>query len=110
MKLRRRARRTLISLSITLPVIAVIGVFVMLLWNALIPDLFGGPTISYLQAVGVLLLSHLLFQASPIHGLRVWRRAHRRRRWRQRLASMSPEEFAAFRGELGIQGSDDRQP
>ena len=31
MKLRRRARRTLIGLSIALPVIAVIGVFVMLL-------------------------------------------------------------------------------
>lgn len=109
MKLRRRARRTLIGLSITLPVIAVVGVFVMLLWNVLVPDLFGGPTLSYLQAVGVLLLSHLLFRGSPLHGLRVWRRARRRQRWKQRLASLTPEEFAAFRGELGIQGSDDRQ-
>ena len=110
MKLRRRARRTVIGLAIALPVIAVIGVFVMLLWNALIPDLFDGPRLSYLQSVGVLLLSNLLFRGSPLHGLRVWRRAHRRRRWKQRLASMSPEEFAAFRGELGIQGSDDRTP
>ena len=110
MKLRRRARRTIIGLSIALPVIAVIGVFVMLLWNALIPDLFNGPRLSWLQAVGVLLLSHILFRISPLHGLRVWRRARRRQRWKQRLAAMTPEEFAAFRGELGIQGSDDRQP
>ena len=110
MKLRRRARRTLIGISIALPIIAVTGVFVMLLWNLLIPELFGGPGLSYLQAVGILLLSHLLFKGSPLYGLRVWRRAHRRRRWRQRLAAMTPEEFAAFRGELGLQASDDRQP
>lgn len=109
MKLRRRARRTLIGLSIALPVIAAIGAMVMLLWNLLIPELFGGPTLSYLQAVGVLLLSHLLFRGSPLHGLRVLRRARRRQRFKQRLASMTPEELAAFRGELGIQGSDDRQ-
>ena len=109
MKLRRRARRTLIGLAIALPIIAVTGAIVMLLWNLLIPDLFAGPNISWLQAVGVLLLSHLLLKGSPFYGLRVWRRAHRRRRWRQRLAEMSPEEFAAFRGELGIQGQDDRR-
>lgn len=108
MKLRRRTRRTLIGMAIALPIIAVIGVLVMLLWNLLIPDLFGGPTLSWLQAVGILVLSHLLFKGSPFYGLRVWRRAHRRRRWKQRLASMSPEEFAAFRGELGISASDDR--
>ena len=109
MNLRRRTRRTIVRLSIVLPVIAVAGLLVMLLWNALLPDLFGAPTLTYLQAVGILLLSHLLLSSSPLYSLRVLRRANRRRRWKQRLASMSPEEFAAFRGELGIQGPDERQ-
>ena len=33
----------------------------MSLWNALIPDLFHGPIISYWQAIGLLLLSKIFF-------------------------------------------------
>tara|TARA_B100000131_G_scaffold285099_1_gene294145 strand:+ start:259 stop:531 length:273 start_codon:yes stop_codon:yes gene_type:complete len=33
----------------------------MLLWNWLMPDLFGLPTINLLQAVGLGALSHILF-------------------------------------------------
>ena len=106
MKLRRRTKRAIYGLSIVLLTIAVVGLFVMLLWNALIPDLFDGPTLSYWQAVGILLLSHLLLRGTPLYGLRAWRRAKRRRRWKKRLASMSAEERAAFCGELGIKQLD----
>ena len=41
--------------------VIVVGVVVMLLWNALMPALFGLPTIGYWQAVGLLILSKLLF-------------------------------------------------
>ncbi len=34
---------------------------VMLLWNALIPSIIGWNTITYLQALGILVLSRLLF-------------------------------------------------
>ena len=34
---------------------------VMWLWNWLVPDLFGGPVITYLQTLGLLLLSKILF-------------------------------------------------
>ena len=37
------------------------GLAVMLLWNWLTPSLFGWNDISYLQALGLLVLSHLLF-------------------------------------------------
>ena len=39
-----------------------LGVIVMSLWNALIPDLFHGPVLSFWQAVGLLLLSHILLR------------------------------------------------
>jgi len=40
---------------------AVFAVAVMLLWNALLPEIFALPQISYLQAVGLLILARLLF-------------------------------------------------
>ncbi len=77
-----------------------IGFIVMLLWNALIPDLFRGPTLSYWQAVGLLLLSHIL-----LRGWGRWRYANgwRADRWRHRfgakLAAMTPEEREKFKEE-----------
>jgi hypothetical protein len=38
----------------------IMGLFVMLLWNALVPMLFHGPIIDYWQAAGLFLLSRLL--------------------------------------------------
>jgi len=40
---------------------AVFAVAVMLLWNILLPQIFALPQISYLQAVGLLILARLLF-------------------------------------------------
>jgi len=40
---------------------AVFAVAVMLLWNALLPEIFALPQISYLQAAGLLILARLLF-------------------------------------------------
>lgn len=50
-------------LFILIPValFAVIGIIVMLLWNYLMPVLFGLKTITYLQALGLFLLSKILF-------------------------------------------------
>lgn len=41
--------------------IAVISLVLMLLWNSLLPLLFGIKEIDYLQAVGLLILSKILF-------------------------------------------------
>jgi len=77
-----------------------LGFIVMALWNALIPALFKGPAVTFWQAVGLLLLSHIL--------LRGWGRGHhsngwRRDRWKQRfeekLAAMAPEEREKFKAE-----------
>ncbi len=81
-----------IPLFIALAVFGV-GWIVMLLWNALIPDLFHGPVISYWQAVGLFVLSKILIVG---HGGKRGGRWKHDRYWKQRfaerMASMTPEE------------------
>jgi hypothetical protein len=49
------------GIGIMLAACAVFGAVVMLLWNALMPQIFAFPQISYLQAAGLLILARLLF-------------------------------------------------
>ncbi|MBI3903989.1 MAG: hypothetical protein HY306_13775 [Nitrosomonadales bacterium] len=81
--------------------IAALGWVVMALWNWLIPTLFdGGRQIDYVQAMGVLLLSKILFG-----GFRGGHKCHER--WHQhRLEKMTPEEREKFQsGMRGCCGS-----
>ncbi|MCB0832983.1 MAG: hypothetical protein KDC45_05940 [Bacteroidetes bacterium] len=77
-----------------------LGWLVMSLWNNLVPELFAGPVIGFWQAVGLLLLSHILFR-----GWSPWRMGHgwRHERWRkkleEKLAAMTPEEREKFKAE-----------
>ena len=102
MKSKRIAKRVAINVFFFVTLIAILGVLVMLLWNTLVPQLFNGPTLSYWQAVGVLLLSHILLRGTPFYGMRARRNARRRRRMRAKLAAMTAEERAAVNDELGI--------
>jgi len=52
---------------------AVLGLAVMLLWNALMPQIFALPQIGYWQAVGLLVLGRLLFGGIGGGG---WRHHH----------------------------------
>ena len=74
--------------------VAVLGLVVMLLWNAIVPGVFAGVrTLDYRQALGILVLSRILFG-----GFRSGR-GMRGRRW-QHLKHLTPEERARFqRGE-----------
>ena len=49
------------GLVLVLIAICVLSIPLMLLWNWLMPYLFGLPTINLLQAVGLGALSHILF-------------------------------------------------
>ncbi|MDR2718757.1 MAG: hypothetical protein LBB89_11960 [Treponema sp.] len=51
----------LAGIGIMLVTCAVFGAAVMLLWNALMPQIFAFPQISYLQAAGLLILTRILF-------------------------------------------------
>ena len=69
---------------------AVFGFLVESLWNVLIPPIFGWHTITFWQALGLLLLSKILFGGFHRHG----GRDHGR--WKQRMKDrweqMTPEE------------------
>ena len=76
--------------------VAALGWVVMALWNWLMPALFSGAhEISYLQAIGLLLLSKILFGGFRGHGCHG--------RWqRNRLEQMTPEEREKF--QAGLRG------
>lgn len=78
--------------------IAVAGLAVMALWNWLVPALFGLKQIGFLQALGLLVLTRLLFGGlRGRHGMHgPWRR-HLEERWMQ----MTPEEREKFHAGLG---------
>lgn len=77
--------------------LAVLGAAVMLLWNALVPELFGWRAVDYPQALGMLVLCRILFGA--------WRGGHGghlhwRARMLERWETMSEEEREQFRAAL----------
>ncbi len=73
--------------------IAALGLLVMLLWNWLMPELFvGARQIGYFQALGILLLSKILFGGCHAHGR--WK--ERRQHWE----SMTPEEREQLKGHF----------
>lgn len=73
-------------LLLGLAFVAALGAVVMLLWNALVPDLFGGPVIGFWQAAGLLVLCRILLGGFGGSG-------GPRGRWHQ----MTPEERERFR-------------
>jgi hypothetical protein len=72
----------------------VFGFVVMSLWNWLMPALFGLRTINFWQALGIVILSKILFGGIHRHGGpgMYWRR-----RMMERWEQMTPEEREKFR-------------
>ncbi len=91
-----RGRRFWIKRAIFIPMAVAAGIFVfgslvMLLWNAILPPVLGISTITFWQALGILVLSKILFGGfrgghghSKYHG--EWND------WRGKWMQMSPEE------------------
>ncbi|XBS71978.1 hypothetical protein ABK905_21565 [Acerihabitans sp. KWT182] len=81
-------------------VVAIVAVttLVMLLWNALLPAIFGVKSIGFFQALGLLILSKILFggffRGHGMFGRRGWE-------LRERWMSMSAEEREAFLKQRG---------
>lgn len=75
--------------------IALLGWVVMLLWNCLMPALFSGvQEVGYFQALGLLLLSKILF--GGFHGGGHGRCKERQQRWER----MTPEEREQLKGHF----------
>ena len=77
--------------------IALAGLVVMGLWNWLAPDLFGWRPVSFVQALGLLVLCRVLIGGfRGRHGAHL----HWRARLAERLEAMTPEEREKFRAGL----------
>jgi len=89
--------------------VAVLGYVVMSLWNWLTPPLFGWHVIGFWQAIGILLLSKILFG-----GFRGGPGGHWRHRMKERWEHMTPEEREKFRegmrGRCGSFGAPAAEP
>lgn len=70
--------------------IVLFGTATLLLWNWLVPELFNGPVITFTQAIGLLLLTKILFWSVGKGGHH--HRGHRMPYWKKRWESMTPED------------------
>ena len=85
--------------------ITLFGFITMHLWNWLVPELFHGPIISFCQAIGLVVLSKILF--GGFHrgwgGRRHW--GHNPKHWKQlmkaHIAGMTPEQKEKFKNKCG---------
>lgn len=87
--------------------VTIFGFVVMLLWNWLMPALFGWRPIGFWQAIGILVLSKILF--GGFHGHH-GRHMHWRHRMMERWEQMTPEEREKLRQSMrGYCGSQEPQ-
>ena len=77
--------------------VAIGGEIVLQLWNWLMPLLFGWRSITFWQALGILLLCRILFGGFGFHG---GGRSNMRRRMEERCEQMTPEERERFRERM----------
>jgi hypothetical protein len=94
-----RARRAVKIAALAIVAATLLGFVVMSLWNWLAPAVFGFHEIGFLQALGILLLSKILF--GGFRGPRGYG-GHWRRRMNARWEQMTPEQREKFR--QGVRG------
>lgn len=70
---------------------------VMWLWNAILPEVTGVASVTYWQAMGILVLSKILF--GGFHGFRK-HRDYKRRHFYHKMKNMSPEEREKLKEKL----------
>jgi hypothetical protein len=92
------ARKILMGIVIGSAAVMLIGFIVMNLWNAILPAVIHVSAITFWQAVGLLLLSKILFG-----GFRGGWGGGRRRQWKEQMSDkwkqMTPEERDQFKQE-----------
>jgi Ca2+/H+ antiporter, TMEM165/GDT1 family len=92
------ARKILMGIVLAAAAVLLFGLIVMNLWNAILPAVIHVSAITFWQAVGLLLLSKILFG-----GFRGGWGGGRGRQWKERMndkwQKMSPEERDQFKQE-----------
>ena len=75
------------------------GLVTMLLWNWLVPVIFNGPEIRFWEALGLLLLTRILFGTWGRGGCRSGGHSWKHR-YAEKLAAMSPEARERFKSRM----------
>ena len=83
-------------LFLGLAIIAGCGVVVLLLWNALVPSIFGWKTINFWEAIGLFALCRILFGSFGGSWLFSVNRGYPRNPIREKWERMSNEEREKF--------------
>lgn len=94
---RMRSRKRFFFLPLFILCIIVLGFIVRWLWNALLPEIIGAKPLSFWQALGLLVLSRILFGRFDFR--RGGERHQFKRDVRERFRHMSDEEKRKFREE-----------
>ncbi len=78
--------------------VALLGTVTMGLWNWLVPKMFTGPSITFWEALGLFLLSKILFGGFGKGG------NHRggpwKNYWKEKWSGMTPEEREVFKKKM----------
>lgn len=91
-------KKGIMFLFIFIAAVLVFGLVVMGLWNSIFPAVLGVKAITFVQALGILVLSKILFGSFGGGGRR-WRGGPAwREKMKQRWDNMTPEEREKFKG------------
>jgi Ca2+/H+ antiporter, TMEM165/GDT1 family len=91
-------KKGVIFLFIFIAAVLVFGLVVMGLWNAILPAVLGVKAITFIQALGILLLSKILFGSFSGGGRRWSGGLAWREKMKQRWDNMTPDEREKFKG------------
>jgi len=91
-------KKVLVIITCVAAAVLVFGYVVMSLWNNILVDVVNVKTIGFGQALGILLLSKILF--GGFHGKGRWRGSPEwKEKMKQRWDGMTPEEREKFKAE-----------
>ncbi|MEO8109720.1 MAG: hypothetical protein ABI594_06810, partial [Ginsengibacter sp.] len=97
---RFKGRIALKFLVLFIAAILLFGGVVMALWNAILPAVLGVKAITFLQALGILALSKILFGSFGRRGGWQGGRGHQMRaNMKEKWSKMTPEEREKFKAE-----------
>jgi ABC-type multidrug transport system fused ATPase/permease subunit len=98
MKKTHIVKRAFLGVLILLVAMAAFSIAAMLLWNWLIPAIFGLPSITYLQALGLMVLARILLSGFPFSERKAMIGAARRGNnpIREKWMNMTEEERNEF--------------
>lgn len=90
-------KKGLLFFTFFIAFVLLLGLVVMGLWNAILPAVIGVKVITFTQALGILLLSKILF--SGFHGGFKGRREQWKMKMQEKMGNMTPEEKEKFKAE-----------